>query len=157
MSIKWFISVAFVATLVACSDKESGQHNESEASGSHLISGRDSTHLSVTVVASNLDVPWEIVWGPDNWIWYTEQSGSISKVNPETGERKLILRILPQVYRWGTRGLLCMALHPDFGNQPYVVVNYHYMRDRYVKDIWSRWVRYTYDGETLKDPLILFE
>ena len=51
-----------------------------------------------------------------------------------------------------------MALHPDFGKSPYVVVNYHYMKDRRVKkDFWSRWVRFTYDGETLKDPLVYFE
>src|SRR5690606_13330250 len=63
-----------------------------------------------------------------------------------------------EVIRTGTKGLLCMALHPNFDKLPYVVVNYHYMKDRFVKrDIWSRWVRYTYDGVKLTDPLVYFE
>ena len=123
----------------------------------HSVSTGDSTPISADVVATNLDTPWEIIWGPDNWIWYTEKGGSISKLNPITGERKLLLH-MPEVLRTGTKGLLCMALHPDFEKFPYVVVNYHYMKDRHVKkDFWSRWVRFTYDGKTLKDPLTYFE
>lgn len=115
---------------------------------------QDSTPFSLTTIASNLDVPWDIVWGPDNWLWYAEQSGRISRVNPLTGERKLMLRIKPDVYRFRTRGLLGMALHPDMEKSPYVVVNYHFMK---AKDVWSRWARYTYDGETLTDPVTLLE
>src|SRR5690606_38968192 len=48
----------------------------------------DSSSLTITTIAEHLDVPWEIVWGPDNWIWFTEQSGAVSKINPETGEQK---------------------------------------------------------------------
>src|SRR5687768_4826926 len=82
------------------------------------------TGLAVSTVASGLDVPWEIVWGPDNWIWFTEQGGTVSKVNPVTGEKKLLLKILPEVHRNRTLGLLCMALHPDMKNAPYVFLNY---------------------------------
>lgn len=153
---RWSL-VLLVCVALSCGDRPAHTSDERELHEPRTAGQSDSTRLSVSVIATNLDVPWDIVWGPDNWIWYTEQSGSITKVNPVTGERKLLLRVMPEVYRWGTRGLLCIALHPDFENSPYVVVNYHYMRDRYVKDIWSRWVRYTYDGETLKDPLILFE
>ena len=110
--------------------------------------------LSLTTIASNLDVPWDIAWGPDNWLWYAEQGGTISKVNPATGERKLILRIFPDVFRYRTRGLLCMALHPDMERFPFVVVNYHFMKDQ---EVWSRWARYTYDGETLTKPVTLLE
>jgi aldose sugar dehydrogenase len=28
--------------------------------------------VEATTIASNLDVPWEITWGPDNKIWITE-------------------------------------------------------------------------------------
>lgn len=114
----------------------------------------DSTSFSVTTVAAHLDVPWEIAWGPDNWIWFTEQSGTVSKVNPETGEQKLILRLIPDVHRNRTLGLLCMALHPDMKKFPYVFLNYTYMKG---SDLRSRWVRYTYDGKTLVTPLVLLE
>lgn len=119
----------------------------------HAVKGEESK-LSVTTIASHLDVPWEITWGPDNWIWFTEQSGTVSRLNPETGEQKLLLRIIPDVYRNRTLGLLCMALHPDMKNFPYVFLNYTYMKG---KDLRSRWVRYTYTGTSLTEPLTLLE
>lgn len=157
--MKLILTFIFAMLMVSCFD----QRNSASTGGDGLISAiepvnaGDSASISIDVIATNLDAPWEIAWGPDNWIWYTEKGGVISKLNPLTGERKLLLH-MPEVLRSGTKGLLCMALHPDFGKFPYVVVNYHYMKDRHVKkDFWSRWVRFTYDGETLKDPLIYFE
>lgn len=112
------------------------------------------TGLAVSTVASGLDVPWEIAWGPDNWIWFTEQGGTVSRVNPLTGEKKLLLKILPEVHRNRTLGLLCMALHPDMKNSPYVFLNYTILKG---PAIVSRWVRYTYTGTRLTDPVTLLE
>ncbi|HEU5146866.1 MAG TPA: PQQ-dependent sugar dehydrogenase, partial [Chryseosolibacter sp.] len=114
----------------------------------------DTAILSTAIVAAHLDVPWDITWGPDNWIWFTEQSGAVSKVNPETGEQKLLLRVIPDVYRHRTLGLLCMALHPDMKNFPFVFLNYIYMKGNELK---SRWVRYTYNGNKLIEPITLLE
>jgi len=114
----------------------------------------DTAKLFTTVVAAHLDVPWDIAWGPDNWIWFTEQSGAVSRVNPKTGEQTLLLRIVPDVYRHRTMGLLCMALHPDMKNFPFVFLNYIYLKGSELK---SRWVRYTYDGNKLISPLTLLE
>jgi aldose sugar dehydrogenase len=114
----------------------------------------DTAEMEVSIIAAHLDVPWEITWGPDNWIWFTEQSGTISKVNPETGEQKLLIRIIPDVYRHRTLGLLCMALHPDMKNFPFVFVNYILHNG---DELRSRWVRYTYNGTALSNPLTLLE
>lgn len=40
------------------------------------------TVLQEKVIAKNLDTPWELLWGPDNFIWITERFGRISRVNP---------------------------------------------------------------------------
>ena len=113
----------------------------------------EKTTLGVTTIASNLNVPWEIAWGPDDQIWFTEQSGTISKVNPRNGKKKLLLTI-PEVYRIRTLGLLGMAIYPD-KKMPYVFVDYtHKNKD---STVVSRLVRYTYTADTLKDPLILLE
>ncbi|RZJ18030.1 MAG: PQQ-dependent sugar dehydrogenase [Acinetobacter sp.] len=42
--------------------------------------------LKTKVVLSNLSNPWEIIYGPDNLIWFTEKSGKISRLNPSTGQ-----------------------------------------------------------------------
>ncbi|HEY9256727.1 PQQ-dependent sugar dehydrogenase [Chitinophaga sp.] len=113
----------------------------------------DSTRVGISTVVSDLNVPWEIAWGPDNQIWYTEQSGTISNADPHTGVKKLLLTI-PEVYRQRTLGLLGMAISADKA-QPYVFVDYtHLQKD---STIVSRLVRYTYTMDTLKDPLVLLE
>jgi glucose/arabinose dehydrogenase len=111
----------------------------------------EKTQLGITTIASGLNVPWEICWGPDGQVWFTEQSGSISKVDPRTGEKKLLLTV-PEVYRKRSLGMLGMAIHPQ---QPYVFVDYTAMKAD--SSIVSKLVRYTYTADTLKDALLLLE
>ena len=149
--MKFSLNILAVLLLLTLAAGTTGTYHDREFSDELQL---DSTFLSVSTIAAHLDVPWEITWGPDNWIWFTEQSGTVSRVNPETGEQKLLLRIIPDVYRNRTLGLLCMALHPDMKNFPYVFLNYTYLKGR---DLRSKWVRYSYDGASLKDPLTLLE
>ncbi|MEO6704822.1 MAG: PQQ-dependent sugar dehydrogenase, partial [Ginsengibacter sp.] len=72
-------------------------------------------------MASGLNVPWEIIWGPDNTIWITEQSGMISRIDPDNGRKKILL-VIPNVWRKRTSGLLGMALSPDMKKDPFVFV-----------------------------------
>ena len=113
----------------------------------------DSSVLSVSVIADSLDVPWEIAWGPDNWIWITEQKGIVSRINPTTGD-KVDLLILENVWMKRTSGLLGMIVHPDQKEYPYVFVNYTFERD---SQYFSRLERYTYKGDTLIEPKIIME
>ncbi|MCE7063139.1 PQQ-dependent sugar dehydrogenase [Dyadobacter sp. CY343] len=111
------------------------------------------TPLKVSIVASGLNVPWEIIWGPDNQIWFTEQSGTISKVDPKTGVKTLLAKI-DDVYRYRSLGLLGMAIHPDFKRQPFVFVDYMCKKD---SAITTRLVRFTYKNNKLTEPKILLE
>lgn len=110
----------------------------------------DSITLGSKTIVSGLDVGWELVWGPDNWIWFTEQGGTVSKVNPETGKKKVLLRI-PEVYRYRSLGLLGMAVCPD-PKQPYIFLDYTYKNGG---SILSKLVRYTYTTDTLINPVVL--
>ena len=66
-----------------------------------------------TAIVSNLRLPWEILWGPDDHIWMTERNGKISRVNPSTGAITTITTI-DEVVSIGEGGLLGMTLHPNF-------------------------------------------
>src|SRR5215216_7088807 len=103
-----FVFVCFLS----CSDKEPND---------------TSTLVEVTekVLAQNLQFPWEILWGPDNFIWMTEREGRISRVNPTTGE-VIPVHTISEVRSMGEGGLLGMALHPNFDSHPYVYVAYNY-------------------------------
>ena len=112
-----------------------------------------STEVDTQSVATNLDTPWEILWGPDDHIWFTERYGRVSRLNPETGERTTLITI-DQVHEESESGLLGMVLHPDFPEPAYVYLVYNYLSGSLIKE---RLVRYTYQNESLISPQILFD
>lgn len=109
--------------------------------------------VETRVAATGLDHPWELVWGPDNWIWYTERIGRIGRLNPETGEVQLI-HTFSNVWQASESGLLGMALHPDFPTTPHLFAAYTY-EDGAAKR--ERVVRLTYNGSALTDETILID
>lgn len=112
------------------------------------------TEVDTTSVIYGLDIPWEILWGPDDFIWVTERFGRVSRVNPETGEQIVILDISGTVYQAGESGLLGMALHPDFAVQPMVYLAYTYYSGSAVLE---RIVSYNYNGGQLINESILLD
>ncbi len=111
------------------------------------------TTVTASALAANFDTIWEMVWGPDNFIWVTERAGRISRVNAATGQVVPLLTI-PDVTESNESGLLGMALHPDFATNPYVYVVYNYLETGVLKE---KLVRFTYSAgaNTLTAPLVL--
>lgn len=81
---------------------------------------------SIRTIKSDLNFPWEILWGKDDFIWMTERGGKISKVNPKTGEI-VFTSSIAEVVSLSEGGLLGMVQHPDFLSNGlfYVVYNYN--------------------------------
>lgn len=103
--------------------------------------------LVTETVASGFDTVWELVWGPDGMLWVTERGGRISRVDPETGEVTQVAQ-LPAVLEIGEGGLMGLALHPDFPNQPWVYVAHTYSAG----GTRNRVVRMQWDGTALGPP-----
>jgi aldose sugar dehydrogenase len=134
------------ALLASCSkDDFEGDTAKPDASG----------NLYTRVVAENLNFPWEILWGPDNYIWFTEREGRVKRMNPETGEITLVANITEVASTTDFNGLLGMALHPQFVENPYVYLVYNYFgaNGNYLQKI----VRYTYGEGTLSAPMVLVD
>lgn len=111
------------------------------------------TEVDTSTIITGLDIPWEIQWGPDDYIWTTERFGRISRIHPKTGEQDIILDISSQVYQNGESGLLGMVLHPDFENEPYLYTAYTYNSSG---QIFEKIVRFTYqDGELINEFILL--
>jgi PQQ-dependent dehydrogenase (s-GDH family) len=71
--------------------------------------------FTMHVVASGLENPWEVTWGPDGKLWVTERSGlRITRVDPVTGERQVAARLDGVAKATGPGGVLGMAFHPRF-------------------------------------------
>ncbi|MEP6512922.1 MAG: PQQ-dependent sugar dehydrogenase [Parafilimonas sp.] len=141
--LQYFLFIfVFVNTIFSCGDKDVKQNSVDLPSG-----------ITAKVLVHNLSYPWEILWGPDNFIWFTERPGKISRVNPANGSVTPLLQI-SEVKSRGEGGLLGMALHPDFTHHPYIYAAYDYEKDG---DYKEKIVRYTYNGKKLINPIILLD
>jgi glucose/arabinose dehydrogenase len=107
------------------------------------------TTVDVDTVFTGLDIPWEITWGPDSVIWATERKGIVSRIHPLLKSQAVILDISASIYQQSESGLLGMALHPDFENEPEVFIVYTYRENNSTKE---RLVKYIYNGSALINP-----
>ncbi|WP_293310054.1 PQQ-dependent sugar dehydrogenase [Pedobacter sp. UBA5917] len=138
------ILLCFFVVMIATTCKKTDDGNEDPGT-------LPDVELKAKVVVSGLNLPWDMVYGPDNFIWFTEKAGKISRLNPSTGQITPLLTI-SEVRTNGEGGLLGMALHPDFTSNPYVYVVYGYGNTYRAKV-----VRYTYGGGNLGSPLVLLD
>jgi glucose/arabinose dehydrogenase len=137
----WLLLIPLIAAFYC---KKSNKNN---------IEPPGSVEIKDSVIVSNLNFPWEILWGPDNYIWMTERGGRISRVNPATGVVTPLLTI-SEVVSNNEGGLLGMVLHPDFSTTPQVFVVYDYSNAGNYRE---KVVRYTYNGTTLTNPMVLLD
>src|SRR6187399_345124 len=62
------------------------------------------------VVATGLNYPWQIVWGPDSHLWVTERHGKqVLRVNPLNGSKTVAIKISEVYLRSSQTGLLGMV------------------------------------------------
>jgi PQQ-dependent dehydrogenase (s-GDH family) len=110
-------------------------------------------------LVGNLENPWEIAWGPDNYLWVTERTAfRVTRINPSDGTRRLAVAIADGYQSVVQDGLLGLALHPDLlkgAGADFVFVAYTYDRDAGpALDRRLRVRRYTYhrDRQILDSP-----
>lgn len=109
--------------------------------------------LKVEVFAKDLNVPWDLAYADDDFLWFTEQSGSVSRINLKSGVTTKVLTI-KEVYRERTTGLLGLAIHPDFKRNPYVFLNYTVKQDSL---IYNKLVSYYFSNDSLIRPKVLLQ
>jgi PQQ-dependent dehydrogenase (s-GDH family) len=149
------------------------------------ISGTLGENFRIKIVADKLSDPWEITYGPDNYLWVTEAKGyKVSRIDPATGNKTVLLdlnsqRQFPRYDKmgkqahgkpWPQMGLMGMALHPQLlTGKPYVYLTYIDRFEGVNSDssgcslnyggcyFKGKLVRYRYDqkAKKLTDPVIL--
>jgi len=121
----------------------------------HHVSGLqlEFTRLKVTVVLKGLEIPWDMDWSSDGWIWFSEKAGRISRVQPDSGVLQTV-HFIPDVYQsLDNSGLHALALAPGFPESPYVYAHYTYSAEN------SRLVRFRFDPVkiSLEDATVLLD
>lgn len=75
---------------------------------------------------TQLSIPWEITYGPDDFLWVSDSGGRVSRINPDNGNRTVVYTA-PDYFPGSPleqlqlcfqpmigSGTLGLALHPDF-------------------------------------------
>lgn len=87
----------------------------SQAANSKQTEIQASEPFSAHVLISGLDAPWDMVWGPDDYLWVTERkAASIDRINPKTGEKKVAITLSGVHTGPQHEGVLGLALSPSF-------------------------------------------
>lgn len=131
-------------------------NNESSNPGKPLayLELENST-LVLEEVADSLGVPWDVDASIPGKLWFTEQSGSVYRMDLESLEKKKVFEVLGLFYK-KSYGLLGMAVQP---NESSVFLHYTFQsnEDELQEEVQSRLVRYSFDGDTLINPEILLD
>ena len=77
------------------------------------------------IIAKHLEIPWDLVWGPDQALWFTEKKGTINRINPETGKVEQVGAV-EDVYvsPKENAGMHSMCFHPNWPDSSYLFVHY---------------------------------
>lgn len=103
-----------------------GLHINAVGQGPFYYDTAEGMDIRVRVVARGLDHPWSMTWLPDGSALVTEKnSGSLRRiVNGELLEQP-VLGVPTGAIVSRYKGLLDVAIHPDFASQPYIYLSYN--------------------------------
>lgn len=120
-----------------------------------VINKTANAQMTVRVIRDSLFIPWELVYGPDNHIWFTQKNGYICRMEPASGKIDTLYNETNTRIQ-GEGGMLGLVLHPQFATQPYVYVAFNYINASVYKQVI---VRYTYNSASniLQTPSIIFD
>lgn len=121
-------------------------------SGTDLPPTDQADPAEISVLASDLDTVWEVKFAPDGRVFLTERPGRVRVIQDENLSDQPWAE--PPSVEQGESGLMGLALHPSFPNEPYVYVMYTYRNDE--GDLTNRIVRYRDQGSTgVQDQVLL--
>ncbi|CAH1212697.1 Aldose sugar dehydrogenase YliI [Paenibacillus plantiphilus] len=113
-----------------------GCMRSSEKAGGHNDAGLTSADIpyTVDVIASELDVPWEMDIAPDGRIFFTERSGALRVIEDGQLNPEPVITLDSPFISDGEGGLLGLALDPDFSANHYLYLYHTYEEDDEVKN-----------------------
>lgn len=115
--------------------------------------GREVKGITIEKIATNLFVPWSIVFVDENTIILTERDGKIRQIK----NGKLIespLYTFDEVSTSSEEGLMGMALDPDFKSNNYLYVCLAYPSGN---DLFDKVIRMKYENEKMIEDRVILD
>jgi len=108
------------------------------------------SETSPEIIAQNLNIPWEIVFLPDQSLLVTQRSGELLHID----EKIELVQKIEGVKHLGEGGLLGLALHPDFTKNHWL---YLYLTSTNNNQTVNRVERYTYENQALTNRTVILD
>lgn len=110
-------------------------------------------NYKVDTLATNLTVPWDIVFLPDSTMLFTERSGKVRIFRHEQLLPKPAL-VISDADLTKKMGLLGMCLHPGFNANRFVYLAVNYRKEG---QAFLKIARYYFSGDTLISPVTILD
>jgi glucose/arabinose dehydrogenase len=108
---------------------------------------------NVETWVENLRIPWALVFLSDEKALITERAGQIRIIQNGT-LREEPYKTIDDVEHIGEGGLMGLAKHPDYPDQPYLYIMYTYRENR---ELYNRVARYQDTGTTMEFDRMIVE
>ncbi|MGC5325441.1 PQQ-dependent sugar dehydrogenase [Brevibacillus sp. SYSU BS000544] len=92
-----------------------------------LVLPNEKIPFTPQVVATNLDVPWEMAFSPDGRIFFTQRPGTIKVIQAGKVLPQPVISFPSPFVSEGEGGLLGLALDPDFAQNHYMYAYHSYI------------------------------
>ncbi len=142
IKIKYLVCVAFIIAFVFASSFTVNINRADE-----------NVFFEIDTLASNLTVPWQIVFLPDHTMLFTERPGQVRLYRNGKLNEKPVLSV-NDIKAETKTGLLGMAIHPAFNKNHFIYLAHNYAENNH---LWLRVVRYEFKNDTLIHPKTLIE
>lgn len=109
----------------------------------------------ISIVATNLEIPWAIAFLPDKRMLVTERPGRIRMIDEKGKLQPDPLMTISDVKHVGEGGLLGIAIHPNFSEKPYVYVYYTYSEQN--GNTLNKIVRYSFRNGKFSDEKVIID
>lgn len=108
----------------------------------------------VSTLVQNLDIPWSLVFLPDNSILLTERAGKVRLVGADGKLRENPVHTVSDVRHVGEGGLMGITVHPEFDQNKYVYIYYTYGGEG---GTLNRVVRFKFDGSSFSERKVIVD
>lgn len=116
--------------------------------------GEQKSSYGIEIVATHLNVPWEIAFADEGQIFFTERPGDIRLIRNGKLLKKPILSLSSPFISKGEGGLLGLALDPDYQENHYMYVYHTYQKKN---EVLNRVLRILVENDQAKIDKILLD